>query len=239
MTKEKNDFSRTYVFTEFKGDAKVFITLEGIDGAGKTTQARILEELLGKVAEGRPILRTREPGGWEGGEALRQLIIKEHFRHPWTEVLLFIADRCEHAKRVILPALKRNEIVLCERYNDSTLAYQVWGRGLSRDGIRQVILSTDLPEPDLTFWLDLDVETAIRRISKRGKPDRIESDRKLLSRISAGYRALWEKEPQRIRRIDAGGTPEDTAKKIENELRCHMSASIAREGSNGSRAGKS
>lgn len=227
------------MFTEFKGDARVFITLEGIDGAGKTTQARILEELLGEVSEGRPILRTREPGGWEGGEALRKLIIKEHFRHPWTEVLLFIADRCEHAKRVILPALKRNEIVLCERYNDSTLAYQVWGRGLSRDGVRQVILSTDLPEPDLTFWLDLDVETALERISRRGKPDRIESDRKLLSRISAGYRSLWEKEPQRIRRINAGGTPEDIAKKIENELRCYMSASMASEGGNGSRAGKS
>lgn len=227
------------MFTDFKGDARVFITLEGIDGAGKTTQARILEELLGEVSEGRPILRTREPGGWEGGEALRKLIIKEHFRHPWTEVLLFIADRCEHAKRVILPALKRNEIVLCERYNDSTLAYQAWGRGLSLDGVRQVILSTDLPEPDLTFWLDLDVETALERISRRGKPDRIESDRKLLSRISAGYRSLWEKEPQRIRRINAGGTTEDTAKKIENELRCYMSALMAREGGNGSRAGKS
>jgi dTMP kinase len=155
---------------------------------------------------------------------LRKLIIEEHFHHPWTEALLFIADRCEHSKRVILPALQRNEIVLCERYNDSTIAYQVWGRGLPEDDVRKVILTMGLPEPDLTFWLDLDVEKALQRVSSRGEPDRIESDRCLLERISKGYRSLWEKFPRRIRKIDANGTPEETAKKIEAELRLVLPA---------------
>jgi dTMP kinase len=155
---------------------------------------------------------------------LRKLIIEEHFHHPWTEALLFIADRCEHSKRVILPALQRNEIVLCERYNDSTIAYQVWGRGLPEDAVRKVILTMNLPEPDLTFWLDLDVEKALQRVSSRGEPDRIESDRCLLERISKGYRSLWEKYPRRIRKIDANGTPEETASKIEAELRLVLPA---------------
>jgi len=202
----------------------VFITLEGIDGAGKSTQARILDRLIARTAQGRPTIRTREPGGWEGGELLRKLIIEEHFHHPWTEALLFIADRCEHSKRVILPALQRNEIVLCERYNDSTIAYQVWGRGLPEDAVRKVILTMNLPEPDLTFWLDLDVEKALQRVSSRGEPDRIESDRCLLERISKGYRSLWEKYPRRIRKIDANGTPEETASKIEAELRLVLPA---------------
>jgi dTMP kinase len=202
----------------------VFITLEGIDGAGKSTQARILERLIARTAQGRPTIRTREPGGWEGGGPLRKLIIEEHFHHPWTEALLFIADRCEHSKRVILPALQRNEIVLCERYNDSTIAYQVWGRGLPEDAVRKVILTMNLPEPDLTFWLDLDVEKALQRVSSRGEPDRIESDRCLLERISKGYRSLWEKYPRRIRKIDANGTPEETASKIEAELRLVLPA---------------
>lgn len=163
-------------------------------------------------------MRTREPGGWEGGEPLRKLLLEEHFRHQWTEALLFIADRCEHSKRVILPALQRNEIVLCERYNDSTLAYQVWGRGIPEQDVRKVILATGLPEPDLTFWLDLDVEIALERVSSRGEPDRIESDRCLLERISEGYRSLWKQCPQRIRRIEADGSPEETARKIEAEL---------------------
>jgi len=201
----------------------VFITLEGIDGAGKSTQARILERLLAGNAEGRPTVRTREPGGWEGGEPLRKLIIEEHFHHPWTEALLFIADRCEHTRRIILPALQRNEIVLCERYNDSTIAYQVWGRGLPEEDVRKVLLATGLPEPDITFWLDLDVEKALERISCRGEPDRIESDRCLLERISKGYRSLWKEFPRRIRRIDADGTPEETARRIEAELRLVMS----------------
>ncbi|MFP4481286.1 MAG: dTMP kinase [Thermovirgaceae bacterium] len=203
----------------------MFITLEGIDGSGKSTQARILEHLITRTFAGRPTVRTREPGGWEGGEPLRKLIIEEHFRHPWTEALLFLADRCEHARRVILPALKRKEIVLCERYNDSTLAYQVWGRGLPEKEVQKVILAIDLPEPDLTFWLDVNVKTALERVTCRGEPDRIEADKFLLERISKGYRSLWKENPRRIRRIDAGGTPEDTARKIEAALHAFMSAS--------------
>ncbi|KUK59507.1 MAG: Thymidylate kinase [Synergistales bacterium 53_16] len=196
----------------------MFITIEGIDGSGKSTQTQILEETIKDIVGWACTLATREPGGWESGQALRDLIIKEHFVHSWTEALLFVADRCEHVTRVILPALHQNKIVLCERYNDSTIAYQVWGRGLPEDEVRRLIKTAGLPEPDITFWLDVDVEKALERISKRGEPDRIESDRELLQRISEGYRSLWKKEPDRIRRIDAEGTMDETARNIKIEL---------------------
>lgn len=202
----------------------MFITLEGIDGSGKSTQARILEKVIREISGQDDILRTREPGGWDGSEKLRSLILRENFSHPWTEAFLFLADRCEHVRRVINPALESGRTVLCERYNDSTLAYQVWGRGLPEAEVRSVIASAGLPEPDLTFWLDVDVVKALERVSMRGRPDRIESDCSLLERISEGYRSLWEQDPVRIRRIDACGTTDETAHLMERELQCLVGA---------------
>ena len=110
-----------------KGGDVMFITLEGIDGCGKSTQARLLCEALS--ARGT-VVQTREPGGWEGGAELRSMVLGGSLKHPWSELFLFLLDRAEHAARVITPALEAGRHVVCERYHDSTLAYQVWGRGM-------------------------------------------------------------------------------------------------------------
>ena len=123
----------------------MFITFEGIDGCGKSTQARLLFELLNK--EGGAVL-TREPGGWEGGGTLRDIVLSGDLRHPWSELFLFMLDRTEHAARVIGPAISEGRHVVCERYHDSTLAYQVWGRGMPFEPLRDMAKLAALPEPD-------------------------------------------------------------------------------------------
>lgn len=139
----------------------MFITLEGIDGCGKTTQvqrlAQRLEEELGK-----PVLVTYEPGGW-GNEALRSLLLSQKFEHPYSQMLLFMADRLEHLQRVICPALDRGSVVICDRYLDSTYAYQV-GHSQEREEVFDALVDALNPlMPDVTFYLDLSPEQAWQR----------------------------------------------------------------------------
>lgn len=139
----------------------MFITLEGIDGCGKTTQvqrlAQRLEEELGK-----PVLVTYEPGGW-GNEALRSLLLSQKFEHPYSQMLLFMADRLEHLQRVICPALERGTVVICDRYLDSTYAYQV-GQSQEREEVFDALVDALNPlMPDVTFYLDLSPEQAWQR----------------------------------------------------------------------------
>jgi len=197
----------------------MFITLEGIDGSGKSSQAEHIVRMVRGIWKTDNVILTHEPGGWPGGASLRNTIIKSHFENPWAELFLFISDRCEHVARVIFPILKNGGIVISERYNDSTLAYQVWGRCLPEKDVRTVISVAKLPEPDLTFWFDVSIETAVKRLSKRGNMDRIEQDLELLKRIAEGYRMLWEKNPERIRRIDANGDEEFVQLQLMEELR--------------------
>lgn len=194
-----------------EGTSQMFMTLEGIDGCGKTTQARLIHRYLRSLAGEEKVFWTREPGDWCEGEALRKILLHSDLEHPLTELFLFLVDRCEHVQTRILPSLQNGSIVLCERYCDSTLAYQAWGRGLSRGKIEELFAWCRFPSPDLTLWLDLPVEQAWDRLTKRGQGrDRIENGSlSFLERVREGYSQLRDHSGERIVRIDASG-PEKT-----------------------------
>jgi dTMP kinase len=151
----------------------MFIVLEGIDGCGKTTQARRLAEWLGVILGADAVVSTREPGGWQGGEAVRELILGGGLSSRWGEFFAFMTDRCEHAARVISPALAESRCVLCDRYTASTLAYQVFSDPCVPDGAAEYAAglagAVGLPEPDCTLLLDLDPSVAACRLQARGK----------------------------------------------------------------------
>jgi len=198
----------------------MFITIEGIDGSGKSTQtAKAFSFLQNKLGYGR-ILWTMEPGDWAGGELLRQLLLHTNLTHPLSELFLFLVDRCEHVYGKIRPALEEEKIVLCERYTDSTIAYQSWGRGIPLERLEDLFAWSGFPVPDITLWLDVPVDLAVARVNGRGKLDRIESDGKFFqTKVRAGYLALMHKFPDRIKRIDASGSIEAVAELVQSELR--------------------
>jgi dTMP kinase len=185
-----------------------FIVFEGVEGAGKTTQihqtAAWLQNWDGKD---RSILITREPGGTKLGQQIRQLLLEDpdSFVGNRTELLLYGADRAQHVESVIKPHLDRGDIVLCDRFTDSTVAYQGYGRGFDRSEIDRVNqLATGGLQSDLTFWLDLDVEIGLQRVLLRGKPDRMEqATLDFHKRVRQGYQELANIYPDRIVRIDA------------------------------------
>jgi dTMP kinase len=194
----------------------VFVTLEGIGGAGKTTQAALLLELL--ESEGRRVLVTREPGGTPLGERLRHVLLDEGEMSPWAEAALFMAARDKLVETVIAPALEQGVDVICDRYVDSSLAYQGIARGL---GVERV-LELNLPAirglfPDRTFLLLVDVDEAIRR---HEKVDRIEhGDRDFEIMLDHAYRQLAELYPSRIVTVDASQPPTDVAAEIRDRVR--------------------
>lgn len=155
------------------------------------------------------MLWTREPGGWPGSGVLREMILSQELEHPWAEVFLFLADRCEHAKKVIEPALQEGVTVICERFDDSTRAYQVWGRGIELEKIERVLSLADYPRPDRTILLDVSSETALGRVSARADLDRYEKEGKdFLERVIEGYRFLAAREKGRILPVDGEGHPD-------------------------------
>lgn len=195
----------------------MFITIEGIDGCGKSTHARRLCDTLAEA--GHSVLWTREPGHWFSGTELRQILLQGKLEHLMTELLLFVADRCEHVKQVVLPALASGSVVVCERYSDSTLAYQCWGRGLPRHQVEQLLAWCDFPVPDVTLWLKVSVEEALARRQGRSESDRIEGERMSFhQRLHEGFAAL-AKEDQRFVSIDASRDQDDVAQSIVAELR--------------------
>lgn len=183
----------------------VFITLEGGDGSGKTTQA----ELLGRWLEqaGRTVVRTREPGGTEVGVEVREIVL--HHRGdiaPRAEALLYAADRAHHVATLVRPALERGDVVLQDRYIDSSVAYQGAGRVLDPDAIRGLSeWATEGLQPDLTILLDLDAESARGRLDQaRTRYDRLEAEAsEFHDRVRAAYLALAEAEPERFLVVDA------------------------------------
>jgi dTMP kinase len=193
----------------------VFVTFEGIGGAGKTTQAELLKEAL--EAEGRDVLLTREPGGTPIGERLRELLLFGEEISPWTEAGLFMAARAELVHTVIAPALERGADVVCDRYIDSSLAYQgIAGRiGVDR------VLGLNLPAirgllPDRTFFLAIDVEEAR---SRRQKSDRIERTGRDAIILDRAYRELAQHFPRRIVTVEAGKPARELAGVIREHLR--------------------
>jgi dTMP kinase len=184
------------------------IVFEGGEGAGKTTQIhQAADWLQGLCGKDRSVVVTREPGGTKLGREIRQLLLENshHQISNRTELLLYGADRAQHVESKILPHLDRGDIVLCDRFTDSTIAYQGYGRGFDRSEIDTVNrLATGGLQSDLTFWLDLDVEIGLQRVLSRGTPDRMElANLDFHRRVRQGYQELANSYPNRIVRIDA------------------------------------
>lgn len=181
-----------------------FITLEGIDGAGKSTHLAWLAQFL--EACGIGIVVTREPGGTETGEALRELLLdREQHLHRDTEALLMFAARREHLDKVILPALQKGSWVLCDRFTDATYAYQSGGSGLSWERIAALeAWVQDSLQPDLTLFFDVTPELGRARSGRIKEPDRFEQEQAaFFERVRAGYLRRMNEQPQRIIRIEA------------------------------------
>lgn len=189
----------------------VWITLEGGDGAGKTTQAVLLEEWL--AAHGRTVVRTREPGGTEVGVLIRDIVL--HHRgdvSPRAEALLYAADRAHHVATLVRPALERGDVVIQDRYLDSSVAYQGAGRVLDAGEVRDLSLwAAEGALPDLTVLLDLDPRDARQRLDADDKPfDRLEAEKvDFHERVRAAFLSLAAAEPERFLVLDATLAPEE------------------------------
>ena len=203
-----------------KKDKPLFITLEGSEGVGKTSNMEYIKSMLDDA--NIDYIETREPGGTPLGEALRQTLLGEDFKgmSDDTELMLMFAARAEHVAQVIKPALEKGQWVLCDRFTDSTYAYQGGGRQLdiSRiEGLEQWVLG-DL-RPDLTLLLDAPVEVGRERAGKRSAPDRFEQERDaLFNRVRDSYLERAKNEPNRIKVVDASLDLESVQKQVNNIL---------------------
>jgi dTMP kinase len=195
----------------------MFITFEGVDGSGKSTQARLLAEHLG--GEGRNVVATREPGGTKLGERVREILLGGDPVSPWTEATLFAAARAQLVTEVIRPALDRGADVVCDRYIDSSLAYQGLARGLGVERVLELnLLAIGGLLPDRTFLLLVPLDqAAVRRGSN---PDRIEREGvEFVSRVDSAYRELAGIFAQRIVTVDATQPPREVAELIRGHIR--------------------
>jgi dTMP kinase len=200
-----------------------FIVLEGVEGSGKTTQLQRLQQWLSPQWP-KEVVITREPGGTQLGGELRQILLAHRDGEPMqerAELLLYAADRAQHVEGWIKPQLAAGAMVLCDRYTDSTVAYQGYGRGLSLELISQINqLATNGLTSDLTIWLDIDVEIGLARAKQRGKPDRFEqANIEFHRRIQMGYQALAKANRERIVRVDASLPVEQVSQKIQEIVR--------------------
>jgi len=195
-----------------------FITVEGGEGAGKSSNLSYIRHLL--EAAGKAVVFTREPGGTPLGEEIRQLLLGH--RHTGmaddTELLLMFAARAEHLQRKILPALAAGNWVLCDRFTDASYAYQGAGRGIERDRIAALerFVQGDL-RPDLTLLLDLSAEVGLARAGERSRPDRFESEaRDFFDRVREGYLQIAAREPERVKVIDASPALAQVQRQIQS-----------------------
>ncbi len=180
----------------------LFITFEGADGCGKTTQLNLLNEYL--LKNNYKVLITREPGAKGLGEKLRDILLNyDGDVSDRCESFLFLADRAQHIDTIVKPALDNGLIILCDRHTDSTVAYQGYGRGLDIEQINKLnSIATDGLKPDLTFVFDVDIETSMKRVG--GEKDRMESSgNEFFNRVRNGYLEIAKNEPKRVKVIDA------------------------------------
>ena len=199
----------------------LFITVEGIDGCGKSTQARLIAAAL--EAAGHDVLRLREPGGVKISEQIRAILLDPANAEMGDvcELLLYEAARAQLVHQVIRPALAAGKTVVCDRFYDSTTAYQAFADGLDRNMVSQANeLAVDGCRPDLTLVFDLPVEDALRRRSGREAEDRLElKGLEFQERVAAGFRAVAVDEPDRVKPIDAGGSIAEVFSGVAAELR--------------------
>ena len=198
-----------------------FITLEGIEGSGKSVQLHLLEEELKKRKV--RFLITQQPGGTHFGKEVRQILLQREGaqREPTAELLLYLADRYQHLKEVIEPSLTQGLHVLCDRYHDATLAYQGHARGIGFAMIDQLAEILALRIPDLTLVLDVEVEIGLKRARERNQIENSETwgrfeaeDLDFHRRVREGYQLLVQREPDRVLLVDASGTPEEVFEKL-------------------------
>ena len=194
-----------------KSSKGLFITLEGGDGAGKSLLIDRLEQEM--LSRHLPVIKTRNPGGCLVGEQIREIILhqKEDPATPRCELLLYLADRAQHVQTVLFPALQEGKTVLCDRFNDSTIAYQAAGRGLDLTEIKKLCtFAAQGLTPDLTLYLDIDPQIGLQRVKKIGQgQDRLESEKLTFHQaVRSAYLELAEQEKERITVIDASQSPD-------------------------------
>ncbi|MCU7807297.1 MAG: dTMP kinase [Candidatus Thiodiazotropha sp. (ex Semelilucina semeliformis)] len=204
-----------------------FITVEGGEGAGKSSNLAFVQSLL--EAAGKKVLFTREPGGTPLGESIRELLLghKHTGMADETELLLMFAARAEHLKRKILPALESGTWVLCDRFTDASYAYQGAGRGITRDriAILENYVQGDL-RPDLTLLLDLPVKTGLERAGNRSAPDRFEKEAMdFFEKVRQGYLNIATDEPERVCIIDASPALEQVQAQISLVIKDYLASS--------------
>ena len=218
--------------------AGTFITFEGIDGSGKSTQLRLLANFL--RAQKCEVLTTREPGGTPVGLKLRAALLDAQEEvDPLTELLVFAADRAQHVRRVLRPAIAAGQVVISDRYADATVAYQGAGRGFSSELISRIVaLATEGLKPDLTLLFDLPVAESGARTRRRSEgkhksetADRLDAENaEFHSRVRTAYLDLAAEQPERFRIVESGGSVDDTQNKVKQivipflESRGHLSA---------------
>ncbi len=203
--------------------AGLFISFEGIDGAGKSTHIQGLADAFREL--GRAVVLTREPGGTPLAEKLRTLVLNDAM-DPLCEALLMFAARRDHLRQVIEPALQRGEVVLCDRFTDATFAYQGYGRGFDLAVLRQLeqwVQGRDdgegVRQPDLTLWFDLDPAIAAARLADARSPDRFEAlPVEFFSRVAGGYHQRQQADPDRFERIEANQSIEAVWRSVQAAL---------------------
>lgn len=191
-----------------------FITFEGIDGCGKTTQMDLLADYLRDELD-IAVIETREPGGIGLGQKIRELLLNYDGEvASQSEMFLFLADRAQNINNIVNPAIQSKKIVLCDRHTDSTVAYQGYGRGLDIEEINTLnCIATGQRKPDLTILFDIDVETSLKRVGK--EQDRIESEgAQFLDTVRKGYLTIAKMEPNRVKIIDATRSIEEIRKDV-------------------------
>ncbi len=208
---------------EVSGNKAVFIAIEGIDGAGKSTQVERLYQRF--LAAGRPCVKTREPGGTPIGDAIRELLLSpDREMEPLTEMYLYAASRAEHVRRIIAPTLAQGVSVICDRFVDASVAYQ--GYGLQERGMNpELVKKVNEPAvadylPDLTMIIDVEVAVALQRISERDRATQVRADRierrgsAFFARVRSGLCALFEQDPKRYVWLDGTECAEELTEQM-------------------------